>query len=93
MREHGEFLRGALRQQGWDTAASTTQIVPLVVGRSEAAMALAGWLEQEGALAVAIRPPTVPAGQARLRLALSALHTRAQLVWLVELLGKWREGN
>lgn len=93
LRGHGEFLRRALREQGWDTAASTTQIVPLVVGESEAAVALAGWLEEEGALAVAIRPPTVPAGQARLRLALSVLHTRAQLEWLVELLGRWRGKN
>ncbi|MCC7263889.1 MAG: 8-amino-7-oxononanoate synthase [Candidatus Latescibacteria bacterium] len=87
------FLRRALQVQGWDTAASTTQIVPVVVGASEKALALAGWLEEQGALAVAIRPPTVPAGQARLRLALSALHTRSQLEWLVELLGRWREGN
>ena len=93
LRGHGEFLRRALGQQGWDTAGSTTHIVPLVVGQSEAAVGLAGWLEQEGALVVAIRPPTVPAGQARLRLALSALHTRAQLEWLVELLGRWRERN
>ncbi|MBM3279110.1 MAG: 8-amino-7-oxononanoate synthase [Candidatus Handelsmanbacteria bacterium] len=90
---HADFLRGALQAQGWDTAASTTQIVPVVVGQSEKALGLAAWLEEQGALAVAIRPPTVPAGQARLRLALSALHTRAQLEWLVELLGRWREQN
>lgn len=92
---HGNagYLRRALRQQGWDTALSTTQIVPIVVGQNEAAMALTAWLEQEGVLVVAIRPPTVPAGQARLRLALSALHTRTQLEWLVELLGRWRARN
>jgi 8-amino-7-oxononanoate synthase len=93
LRAHGDFLRGALQEQGWDTGASTTQIVPVVVGQSENALALASWLEQEGALAAAIRPPTVPAGQARLRLALSALHTRAQLEWLAALLGRWREQN
>jgi 8-amino-7-oxononanoate synthase len=90
---HAEYLRQTLRAQGWDTALSTTQIVPVVVGESEKALTLAGWLEEEGVLAAAIRPPTVPAGQARLRLALSVLHTREQLEWLVELLGSWRERN
>ncbi len=90
LHNNAEYLRRALKTQGWDTAASTTQIVPLVVGDSLKALALASWLESQGVLAVAIRPPTVPAGQARLRLGLSALHTRAQLEWLVELLGSWR---
>lgn len=93
LQANAAFLRRALQAQGWDTGASTTQIVPVVVGASDGALALAGWLEEQGVLAVAIRPPTVPTGQARLRLALSALHTRAQLEWLVTLLGRWREAH
>lgn len=70
----GERLRGRLRASGLDTGASTTQIVPLILGAEEKALAFSARLRAEGFLAVAIRPPTVPAGTARLRIALSALH-------------------
>jgi 8-amino-7-oxononanoate synthase len=60
---------------GLDVATSTTQIVPVVVGENERALALAGALEERGVLAVAIRPPTVPPGTARLRFSLTAAHT------------------
>ena len=50
-------------------------IIPLVVGSEEAALGAAEQLQQHGFLVPAIRPPTVPAGTARLRVALSAAHT------------------
>jgi 8-amino-7-oxononanoate synthase len=74
----GRF-RDALSERGFDVHGSTTQIVPLVVGDSEAALALSQSLEGAGVLAVAIRPPTVPMGTARLRFSLSVLHERAEL--------------
>jgi 8-amino-7-oxononanoate synthase len=49
-------------------------IVPLILGEAEATLAAARLLEQEGFLVVAIRPPTVPAGTARLRFAFTAQH-------------------
>jgi 8-amino-7-oxononanoate synthase len=49
-------------------------IVPIVVGQSERALAASALLEAKGLLAVAIRPPTVPPGTARLRFAFSAMH-------------------
>lgn len=49
-------------------------IVPVVIGDEEGALAASRLLEAEGFLAVAIRPPTVPAGTARLRLTFTALH-------------------
>ncbi len=49
-------------------------IVPVVIGDEEAAMAASRYLESEGFLVVAIRPPTVPAGTARLRLTFTAQH-------------------
>ncbi len=49
-------------------------IVPVIVGESERALAASALLENHGFLAVAIRPPTVPAGTARLRFAFSASH-------------------
>ncbi len=65
---------------------SETAIQPLLVGESAAALKLADALRQQGILAVAIRPPTVPAGSARLRLTLTAAHTGAQVDRLLEAL-------
>lgn len=74
----GDALRAALQSQGIDTLASSTQIVPAVIGPEAAALAAAQRLRQQGVLAVAIRPPTVPPGSARLRFSLSAALTDAQ---------------
>ncbi|MBX9934271.1 MAG: 8-amino-7-oxononanoate synthase [Methylobacterium sp.] len=59
-------------------------IVPIHVGEASAALALSAALEARGFLVVAIRPPTVPAGTARLRVALSAAHSEAQVDALAE---------
>ena len=90
---HAEYLRRMLRAQGWDTGAATAQIVPLMVGAEDEALALNSYLEEKGVLAVAIRPPTVEPGRARIRLALSALHQQSDLDRLIELLQKWRDGR
>ncbi len=65
---------------------SETAIQPLLVGESAAALKLADALKQQGILAVAIRPPTVPAGSARVRLTLTAAHTETQVDRLLEAL-------
>ncbi len=57
-----------------DLPEAQSPIVPLVLGRAEAALEASRLLEDEGFLVVAIRPPTVPEGSARLRFAFSALH-------------------
>jgi 8-amino-7-oxononanoate synthase len=49
-------------------------IVPIIIGSEDAAMAASRYLEDEGYLVVAIRPPTVPPGTARLRLTFTAQH-------------------
>lgn len=87
------YLRRALMEQGWDTGAATVQIVPLMIGAEDEAVALNHYLEDNGYLAVAIRPPTVEPGSARMRLALNALHERRDLELLVALLGRWRNGE
>ena len=57
-------------------------IVPVVIGSAEAALAASARLEAEGYLVVAIRPPTVPEGTARLRIAFSAAHSDADVARL-----------
>jgi 8-amino-7-oxononanoate synthase len=83
LRTHAERVRVALRSLGIDCGRSTTQIVPAIVGGEQAALDLSARLRLEGVLAVAIRPPTVPPGTSRLRLALSAGHSEADVSQLI----------
>jgi 8-amino-7-oxononanoate synthase len=64
-------------------------VVPIVLGEADRALAAAADLEAQGLLAVAIRPPTVPPGTARLRLAFSAAHAYAQVDRLAEAVRPW----
>jgi 8-amino-7-oxononanoate synthase len=73
--ERGAALRTALREQEWNTGSSTSQIIPLVVGEVDRAMQLSQRLLDEGLLVPAIRPPSVPEGEALLRISLSCAHT------------------
>jgi 8-amino-7-oxononanoate synthase len=59
-------------------------IVPIVIGESDAALAASALLRDEGFLVVAIRPPTVPPGTARLRFAFTAQHPDADIARLAE---------
>ncbi len=63
-----------------------SQIQPVIVGDSRKALALADHLWRRGHWAPAIRPPTVPAGTARLRLSVTALHTSEQIDALIDAL-------
>ena len=72
------FRRGA-SELGLPLATSTSAIQPLLLGSADAALAAAQALERQGLLVSAIRPPTVPAGQARLRITLSAAHEDAHV--------------
>jgi|tagenome__1003787_1003787.scaffolds.fasta_scaffold20984625_3 8-amino-7-oxononanoate synthase len=86
-------LRAALRPCGLDTGASSTQIVPVLVGGNEDAIAAAEYLQQRGFAVRAIRPPTVKPGQARLRLSIMASIGENELERLAECLGNWRAGR
>lgn len=74
----------------WDTAGSVTQIVPVIVGENEDALAAADCAQREGFAVRAVRPPTVPAGKSRLRLSLTALTPEQELTRLRDALGAWR---
>ncbi len=68
--QRAERWRDQLEQAGWPRPPGYGPILPLVVGDDGRALALQQQLEQAGLLSVAIRPPTVPEGSARLRLVL-----------------------
>jgi 8-amino-7-oxononanoate synthase len=64
--------------------AAQSPIVPLIIGEAEAALSASRVLQDQGFLVVPIRPPTVPAGTARLRIAFSAAHPDEQVLRLAE---------
>ena len=74
------------RQPAWRLAPSSTAIQPLIVGGNDLVMRLSAALEAQGLWVPAIRPPTVPAGTARLRITLSAAHEPAQIQRLLDAL-------
>ncbi|WP_100638617.1 8-amino-7-oxononanoate synthase [Marinobacter salexigens] len=69
---------------GYSLMSSCTPVQPIMVGDNWAALALSQALEERGLLVTAIRPPTVPAGEARLRVTFSAAHTHEDLVSLMQ---------
>ncbi|MBW8745200.1 MAG: 8-amino-7-oxononanoate synthase [Sphingomonas sp.] len=84
--DHAVYLRARLAEHGIDTGASSTQIIPVIVGEAERAVTLSATLAAEGLLASAIRPPTVPQGTSRLRIVLRASHTREDVDQLLHAL-------
>lgn len=72
-------LRAQLQAGGADTLASASQIIPVLVGDNHRAVAIDRQLREQGILAVALRPPTVAPGTARLRLSVSLDHTEEQI--------------
>jgi 8-amino-7-oxononanoate synthase len=83
-------LRDGLRAAGWSDGGSRCQVVPVIVGEASAAVELSARLEEHGLLVPAIRPPSVPAGTARLRVSLTAGHTGGDVGRLVEALAACR---
>lgn len=79
------FREGA-KQLGLALMPSQTAIQPILIGENAEAIAISQQLEQRGILITAIRPPTVPANTARLRITLSAAHTQTQVAFLLETL-------
>ena len=85
LQEAEKFRRG-LQDAGFDTLGSETQIVPVLVGKNEPALEFAAALRARGLMAVALRPPTVPPGRARVRFSLSAAHSPADLARALQII-------
>ncbi|OYT95781.1 MAG: 8-amino-7-oxononanoate synthase [Pseudomonas sp. PGPPP3] len=91
-REHLNKLVARFREGaaaiGLTLMDSATPIQPILIGDSARALRLSALLRERGLLVTAIRPPTVPAGSARLRVTLSAAHSEAQLELLLHALAE-----
>ncbi len=89
-REHLQNIAHSFRHEmmalGFDHGNSETQIVPLIIGDSNEALALSDQLKSQGFWATAIRPPTVPNNTARIRFAFSAVHSQENMEKLISAL-------
>lgn len=80
------YFKGNLQCKKWQLMPSETSIQPLVVGDNLEALALSEYLQKQGILVPAIRPPTVPVGTARLRISISAAHSLNDVKQLISLI-------
>ena len=79
-----DYFHKAVVAMGLNILSSVTPIIPIVVGESAVAVEFSKRLLEQGIFVSAIRPPTVPAGTARLRLTVMATHTREDLDYTLE---------
>ena len=86
LQQNIDYFRQQAGSLPWRLAPSASAIQPLIIGDNQAAERLAMRLRRSGLWVNAIRPPTVPAGLARLRITLSAAHQPAQIRQLTEAL-------
>lgn len=84
LQENSYYFRKKLYEIGFDIGTSETQIVPIMIGSNELTVLFSKKLEEKGVAAVAIRPPTVPEGTARIRFSLMSTFTKEELDWTLE---------
>ncbi|MGD9160491.1 MAG: 8-amino-7-oxononanoate synthase [Desulfobacteraceae bacterium] len=89
---NSDKLRNGLRGMGFDTGKSTTHIIPVIIGEEKEALRLSDWLEENNVHATTFRPPTVPRGQSRIRIALTAAHDETHVDLLLDLFRRWQKG-
>lgn len=86
--KHVARFRAAAAEAGWRLADSASPIQPVIIGEAAATLAVSERLAARGFYVPAIRPPTVPAGTARLRISFSAAHEEVQVDGLIGALGE-----
>jgi 8-amino-7-oxononanoate synthase len=84
LHENSRYFRKRLDELGFDIGTSVTQIVPVVIGSNALTVRFSQRLEERGIAAVAIRPPTVPEGTARIRFSITAMFTKDELDYTIE---------
>lgn len=77
--DNTRYFKGEMKRLGFDTGFSTTPITPVMLGEAPLAKEFSRRLLEEGLFAMAIGFPTVPRGKARIRVMMSAIHTKDDL--------------
>ncbi len=85
---NAEALRDGLAREGFDVSGAAAHVVPVVVGDAEIASRMVDHALEQGVFAEPVRPPAVPEGAARVRLAAMASHTRPELRAAAAALGR-----
>jgi 8-amino-7-oxononanoate synthase len=88
LKQNADYLREKLKNLGLDTGASTSHIIPVIIGDNKKTLEISEKLFEKGFFVVAIRPPTVAPGTARLRISLQCDHTKEQIDSLCRTLGE-----
>ena len=88
LNQHIEYFRQQAEKLALPLMPSESAIQPLLIGDADKAMTISEQLKQRGLWVSAIRPPTVPAGSARLRITLTAGHSREQIDLLLKALAE-----
>ncbi len=88
LRANAELMRAALISQGLQVGPTNSQIIPIMIGDPERAVAATSRAMDDGVYAQAIRPPTVPEGTSRLRVTVMASHDPADLERAAEVIGR-----
>lgn len=87
--DFSQRIRSEFSKMGYDCGASSTQIIPVMVGQAVDATRLSEFLTENGIFASAIRPPTVPRGESRLRFTVTVSHTEADIDLLCDIIKRW----
>lgn len=82
-----------LQEFGFDTGPTSTQIIPIILGDESKTLKLAQWLEEQGILATAIRPPTVPENSSRIRITVTAKHTEGPIDCFLDKMKEWKDAG
>ncbi len=79
LKQNADYLRGKLKSLGLDTGTSSSHIIPVIIGDNKRTLGISKQLFEKGFLVVAIRPPTVAPGTARLRISVQCDHKKEQI--------------
>ncbi|MCH2207283.1 MAG: aminotransferase class I/II-fold pyridoxal phosphate-dependent enzyme [Lentisphaerales bacterium] len=90
LQESTNTIRKFLNENKIATIESESPIIPIIIGEDKDSLSLSEHLKKDGIIAVAIRPPTVPEGTARIRLTVTASHTDEDIKQLLSSLKRWQ---
>ena len=92
LNDNTKLMRTLLTEAGLNVVEGETPIIPIIIGPAELANKLSDELKKEGILVSAIRPPSVPKGESRLRLTVMATHTKEEIEFTAKTIIKiWNE--